>query len=104
MDTGGLEKKVIPASERKVNFALNNEFVKEQKKRSWLINRGKQHRLDFLDSELRQLKKYFMQLDEDGGGTISAYELEGPLIGMGFAHSRQQIKEMVQEVDYDCSG
>ena len=60
--------------------------------------------LDFSDEELKKLKECFNNLDDDGSGSIGIDELEIPLIGLGFADSRQEVEEIVNEVDEDGSG
>jgi Ca2+-binding EF-hand superfamily protein len=60
--------------------------------------------LHFQDAEIRKLKQCFDSLDDDGEGSIGVEELEGPLIGLGFAESREEVKEIVDEVDDDKSG
>ena len=65
---------------------------------------GRTSLLDFTDDEIRKLKECFNSLDDDGEGTISIDELETPLIGLGFADTREDIEEMVNEVDEDGSG
>lgn len=65
---------------------------------------GRKVHLNFLDSELRKLKECFSHLDEKGTGSVGIDELENPLIGLGFAESRQEVQEMIDEVDEDKSG
>lgn len=43
-------------------------------------------------------------MDPDGSGSITVLELEDPLIGLGFAETRQEVQEMVDSVDEDGSG
>ena len=50
------------------------------------------------------MKKCFVSLDEDGGGSIGIEELENPLIGLGFAECKEEIQLMVDEIDKDGSG
>ena len=69
-----------------------------------MYKHGRKHLLDFGDDEIKKLKECFCSLDEDGEGTISIEELETPLIGLGFADSRAEVEEMVNEVDEDGSG
>ena len=57
--------------------------------------------LDFTDDELDKLKECFLSLDADGGGSIGLEELEDPLIGLGFAPNRQDVEDMIREVDED---
>lgn len=51
-----------------------------------------------------RLRQCFNTLDEDGGGAIGLEELEKPLIGLGFATSREEVKTMMDSVDVDGSG
>jgi Ca2+-binding EF-hand superfamily protein len=37
------------------------------------------------------LKACFSSLDEDGSGSIGVDELEEPLIGLGFAETREEV-------------
>ena len=43
-------------------------------------------------------------MDGDGSGSIGIEELEEPLIGLGFADTRDEVQEMVDAVDEDGSG
>ena len=52
---------------------------------------GKNHLLDFSDDELKKLKECFLSLDDDASGSIGVDELETPLIGLGFADTREEI-------------
>ena len=46
----------------------------------------------------------FNDLDTDGGGSIGIEELEEPLIGLGFAKDREEVRDMMNKVDDDKSG
>jgi Ca2+-binding EF-hand superfamily protein len=50
------------------------------------------------------LKECFGSLDGDGSGAIGIEELEDPLIGLGFADTREEVQEMIDSVDDDGSG
>ena len=65
---------------------------------------GKAHLLDFTDFEIRKLKECFLSLDDDFSGAIAIDELETPLIGLGFADTREEVQQMIDSVDYDGSG
>lgn len=78
--------------------------MKENKQRKWLIKHGKGHVLQFTDDEKRKLKECFNQLDDDGSGSIGIDELEEPLIGLGLAETRDEVKAMIDAVDEDGSG
>ena len=83
---------------------MSTNFLKEKRRRGWMRQHGKANLLDFSDEELKKLKECFLSLDDDGSGSIGVDELETPLIGLGFADSREEIEEMVREVDEDGSG
>jgi len=55
-------------------------------------------------SEIKRLKTCFNSLDGDGSGHIGIEELEEPLIGLGFAETRDDVQEMINQVDEDGSG
>lgn len=65
---------------------------------------GKEFLLDFRDEEIVKLKKCFKSLDSDGGGSIGLEELEVPLIGLGFAENREEVKDIMNSVDEDGNG
>lgn len=79
-------------------------IVREKNYRKWVCRRGKSHLLDFSDEEIAKLKECFGALDDDGSGSIGIDELEEPLIGLGFADSRDEVLKMIQDVDEDGSG
>ncbi len=43
-------------------------------------------------------------MDADGGGSIGLEELENPLIGLGFADSREDVETLIKSVDQDGNG
>ena len=43
-------------------------------------------------------------MDADGGGSIGLEELENPLIGLGFADSREDVEKLIKSVDQDGNG
>lgn len=43
-------------------------------------------------------------IDADGGGTIGLDELENPLIGLGFADTREDVEKLIMSVDTDGNG
>ena len=57
--------------------------------------------IDFDEKERSKLKSYFKSLDEDGGGSIGLEELEDPLISLGIAESREEVKKIMDSVDDD---
>ena len=42
-------------------------------------------------------------MDGDGSGSIGIEELEDPLIGLGFADTREEVEKMIEAVDDDGS-
>jgi len=90
--------------ERKADIARKREDNQHQAMRKWLYKRRLEGRLAFTNAERTSWRKCFNQLDSDGGGSIGVDELVGPLIGLGFADSREEVEEIVREVDEDGSG
>lgn len=90
--------------ERKGEYEDNISKLNEKRARKWLCQRGKSHTLAFSDDELRKLNECFLALDDDGSGAIGIDELEEPLIGLGFADTREEVLEMIMDVDDDASG
>jgi centrin-1 len=43
-------------------------------------------------------------LDKDKGGSISAEELEEPLIALGFAESREDVQTLINAIDKNGNG
>jgi Ca2+-binding EF-hand superfamily protein len=72
--------------------------------RAWLRNHGKSVYIGFDDVDRRELRKFFNSLDDSRRGSIGYKELEEPLLALGLAETRQQVKEMVDVVDRDGSG
>ena len=60
--------------------------------------------IDFTTEDRKQYKEVFDALDSDGSKAITIKELEDPLIALGFVNSRDEVKDMVADVDEDGSG
>jgi Ca2+-binding EF-hand superfamily protein len=60
--------------------------------------------IDFKDEARKKLLRYYQSLDDDDSGSIGVDELEEPLIALGLLDTRQQVQEIVNEVDDDGSG
>ena len=60
--------------------------------------------MDFQVEEIKQLREYFKYLDKDGGKTISAEELEEPLVALGFAESREDVQKLIGAIDKNGNG
>lgn len=67
------------------------------------MSRGKSHCIEFQDSEIKLLRRYFKSLDDDDSGSIGVDELEDPLIALGLVDNRQQVQRIVQMIDDDGS-
>ena len=52
---------------------------------------------------MKILNDCFNDLDEDGSHAIGIDELEDPLIALGLVDSREQVEEMVRQIDDDCN-
>lgn len=79
-------------------------FTQQSQVRAWLRNHGKTVYIGFDDVDRRELRRFFNSLDDSGRGSIGYKELEEPLLALGLAETRQQVKEMVDVVDRDGSG
>ena len=66
---------------------------------SWLEKHGKKKYIDFDKERRKALIDVFDQLDEDGSKSIGVNELEDPLIALGLVQSREQVEQMVAEVN-----
>lgn len=71
--------------------------------RSWLQKHGKRQYIDFDANTRRQLHVYFRAMDEDGSGFISVEELLDPLVALGLAETKEEVKELFDVVDTDKS-
>ena len=83
---------------------MNMKSLNEKNERKWLCNTGRAHLLDFTDEQIEQMRICFDDLDADGGGNIGIEELQDPLIGLGFANTKDDVQKMVDQVDDDGSG
>ena len=66
--------------------------------------RGKKDLKYYSNDQIELLRKYFNQLDVDGSGTISPSEIEETLISLGLARSREDVEEIIGEIDQKGSG
>jgi len=62
--------------------------------KQWLRKHGKSNRIAFSNEMVDKLAKYFYSLDEDGSNTISANELEDPLILFGLCKNREEVDNL----------
>ena len=78
----------------------------EQNRRKWLIQRGKiaAKKYQISDEQLAKLYEYFLSLDLDASGSISADELQLPLLGLGLVSSVEEVEDLINQVDKDGSG
>jgi calmodulin len=58
----------------------------------------------FSKEELAKFKEQFSLFDEDGDGTVNTKELGTVLRALGQNPTKQEIQEMINEVDDDGSG
>ena len=52
----------------------------------------------------RKIKSYFDSLDEDGSEAIGTDEMEEPLLTLGIAKSKVEVKKLMDAIDEDKSG
>ena len=69
-----------------------------------MLKHGKGEYIQFDDEALLQLRQYFNSLDDDASGAIGVDELEDPLIALGLVENRQQVEQIIREVDDDDTG
>lgn len=86
------------------SYRENSQKLLTSRERSWLKKRGKDHYIDFDDSVRNELRKYFVSMDQSGSGSIVLEELADPLIALGLAENREEIKTLFDTVDTDKSG
>lgn len=92
-------------SSKKLPKLNDNElFYSLYDQRQWLKSHGKSDRIQFDDFEIKELRKYFNSLDNDGSGRIEVDELEDPLIALGLVQTREEVEKLVKIVDTDDSG
>ncbi len=60
--------------------------------------------MDFEDDQRKQLREYFNYLDKDHGGSISAEELEEPLVALGYAQTRKDVQDLIDVIDDNGNG
>ena len=60
--------------------------------------------MDFTLAELKKLRGYFEQLDDDGSGSIGLEELEQPLISLNLCKSRAEVQQVMNKIDLDGNG
>ena len=95
------ESQLKDRANRKEDFKDMTKALDIKRERKWLCQRGKGHVLDFTEEMIYKLRECFMELDEDHGGSIGLDELEEPLIGLGIANTREEVEEMINQVDED---
>ncbi|KRX07792.1 hypothetical protein PPERSA_07542 [Pseudocohnilembus persalinus] len=87
--------------DRKDKYHEKMKQLLENSERKWLREHGKKQYIDFDETERKELKKYFQSLDQDNSGGIGQDELEEPLISLGIADSREEVKKIIDAVDDD---
>ena len=71
------------------------------------ISKRHPHRSQQVEGALarrKELYAWFKILDDDDSGEISIAELEGPLVSLGFARSREEVEQLIATVDDDGTG
>mmetsp|Transcript_43321 Transcript_43321/g.50147 ORF Transcript_43321/g.50147 Transcript_43321/m.50147 type:complete len:276 (-) Transcript_43321:73-900(-) len=90
--------------EKQKQYKENVGKLVESQERKWMASHGRKHLISFDDKERAKLKQYFNSLDDDGSGSIGIEELEGPLISLGIASTRDEVQKIIDSVDEDGSG
>lgn len=70
----------------------------------WLDKHGKSSDLKEYREKMVLLRRWFESLDTDGSGEVGLDELEDPLVSVGLARSRDDVRKLIEEVDSSGSG
>lgn len=89
---------------KKLKYEENLQKLQQHENREWMKKRGKSQYIDFDNAQRSKLKKVFKELDKDHSGALDVDELYEPLLALGLVESRQEVQELVNKVDSDCSG
>lgn len=87
------------ALDRAKKLATSKQVLLASNERAWLRRHGKTDRIDFDEQTRSTYRRYFSALDEDASGTIGVDELLEPLVALGLADSREQVKALFDIVD-----
>ena len=72
--------------------------------RRWMNKHGRK-RLALYDNETeKQIRKYFNQLTSEGTEKVGAAEVEELLVSFGLVQSREEVEDLLYEMDFDGSG
>ena len=104
LELAGITTEFKTKKQRQEEMKENFNILKVKDERHWLLSRGKYEFLNFSDQEIKKLKDCFNSLDGDRSGAIGVKELEDPLIGLGFAENREEVADLIKQVDDDGSG
>lgn len=80
----------------------HRRLLHQQRERNWLQRKAKHRCIDFSDSERSALKRYFDALAE-GNQRVGLDKLENMLISLGLAETREEVANVVAQVDGDGS-
>merc|ERR1712129_509411 len=78
-------------------------LLHQHRERQWLRRKAKHRYLDFSDSELVELKRYFDCLTE-GEPRVKLDKMEDMLISLGLAETRAEVAGIVDLVDSESGG
>lgn len=70
----------------------------------WLGKHGKASQLKENRDKVALMRRWFESLDADGSGEVGLDELEDPLVSVGLARNRADVRELIERVDRDGSG
>ena len=90
--------------EKKENTANNFKKMQDQNLRYWIRNKDKEMYLDFNEEYRKKIRDYFNSLDVHNTGSIGIEQLEEPMITLGIAKGRNDVKKIMDEIDEDGSG
>jgi hypothetical protein len=108
-------QRLIKSTISTTKYSLKNEFgqILSQANKSdlchddweaWALKHGKKLSLRYTTNEIRQLRKWFLELDTDGSGEVSYHELVDPLLSSGIMKSKEDVKHLIEMIDTKGSG
>jgi hypothetical protein len=70
----------------------------------WAQKHGKKLTRKYTTNEIRQLRRWFLELDQDHSGAVSYNELVDPLLSAGLFKSEDEVRQLIRLADTDGSG
>mmetsp|Transcript_10660 Transcript_10660/g.20669 ORF Transcript_10660/g.20669 Transcript_10660/m.20669 type:complete len:209 (+) Transcript_10660:2604-3230(+) len=95
------ERLIMRKKDRVKAYKDNQRKLLADHERKWLQRRGKAHYIDFDDSTRNELRRCFKSITVNGSNLIRIDELMEPLIALGIAETRDQVKLLFEGLDQE---